>query len=189
MRLKTPRIAPLEQSYWTDEQRAVLEPFAKQGRLYNIFTTLGRNPTALQAFLAWGGYIMRKTQLIARERELVILRIGYLCKAGYEWAQHSRLGKEAGLTDDELERIKIGPASTEWNVRDRLLLQACDELHRDYFISDLTWQTLRGLLNEQQCMDLVFIAGHYTQVCMILNTFGIQLDAGLTADPDLSLPA
>jgi hypothetical protein len=34
-------------------------------------------------------------------------------------------------------------------------------------------------------MDLVFVVGHYTQVCMILNTFGIQLDAGLSADADL----
>jgi 4-carboxymuconolactone decarboxylase len=185
MRLHAPRIEPLKESDWTAEQRAVLEPFAKQGRLYNIFTTLGHNPTALQAFLAWGGYVMRKTQLSARERELAILRVGYLCKAGYEWAQHSRLGKEAGLTDEDLARIKIGPASNEWSERDRLLLQACDELHRDYFIANPTWQALLGHFTQQQCMDLVFVIGHYTQVCMLLNTFGIQLDTGLNADPDL----
>jgi 4-carboxymuconolactone decarboxylase len=189
MRLNTPRISPLTQADWTEEQRAVLEPFTKQGRLYNIFTTLGHNPTALQAFLAWGGYVMRKTQLSARERELAILRVGYLCKAGYEWAQHSRLGKEAGLTDEELARIKIGPASNDWSVRERLLLQACDELHVDYFVSDATWRALLEHFDQRQCMDLVFVIGHYTQVCMMLNTFGIQLDDGLTPDADLSAPA
>lgn len=185
MRLKSPRIEPLKQSDWTDEQRAVLEPFAKQGRLYNVFTTLGHNPTALQAFLAWGGYVMRKTQLNARERELLILRVGYLCKAGYEWAQHSRLGKDAGLTDAELACIKVGPSS-HWNERDRLLLQACDELHRNYFVSDATWSALLERFDRQQCMDLVFIVGHYTQVCMMLNTFGVQLDEGLEPDRDLN---
>ena len=34
-------------------------------------------------------------------------------------------------------------------------------------------------------MDVVFTAAQYTQVSMILNTFGVQLDAGMTLDPDL----
>jgi alkylhydroperoxidase family enzyme len=185
MRLTTPRIAPVAIDTCTDEQRAVLEPFAKQGRLYNIYTTLGHNPAALQAFLSWGSYVLRKSDLNARDRELVILRVGFLCRAGYEWAQHSRLGKQSGLADAEIERIKIGPSATEWNSRDRLLLNATDELHRDYFVGDRTWSALRNVFNERQCMDFVYVIGHYTQVCMILNTFGIQLDADLTADRDL----
>lgn len=34
-------------------------------------------------------------------------------------------------------------------------------------------------------MDLVFTAAQYTQVSMILNTFGVQLDEGQTLDPEL----
>jgi 4-carboxymuconolactone decarboxylase len=34
-------------------------------------------------------------------------------------------------------------------------------------------------------MDLVFTVGQYTQVSMILNSFGVQLDPGQTLDPDL----
>jgi hypothetical protein len=33
-------------------------------------------------------------------------------------------------------------------------------------------------------MDVVFTAGQYTQVCMMLNSFGVQLDEGQTLDPD-----
>lgn len=185
MRLVSARIEPLTLDACDDEQRAVLEPYAKQGRLYNIFATLGRNPQALQAFTAWGGYVLRKTDLPARDRELIILRVGFLCRAGYEWAQHSRLGKQAGLTDDEIARIKIGPSSLEWDPRDRLLLEATDELIRNYFIGDATWKLLKTLFDDRQCADLVYVIGHYTQVCMILNTFGIQLDADLELDPDL----
>jgi 4-carboxymuconolactone decarboxylase len=185
MRLTTPRIAPVPQERWDDAQRQALEPFAQRNQLFNLYTTLGHNPDALSAFLAWGSYVLRRSSLPARERELVILRVGYLCQAGYEWAQHSRLGRQAGLSDAELERIKVGPDSAEWNFQDRILLTATDELHRDYFISNDTWHSLSDVLNEQQRMDLVFVVGHYTQVCMILNTFGIQLDGGLSADPDL----
>ena len=185
MRLSEPRIAPVPESEWTEEQRKVLEPFVAQGRLYNIFTTLARNAKALRAFLAWGTYTLNHSSLSPREREIVILRTGFLCKSGYEWAQHVRIGKRAGLTDSEIANIKLGTAASGWSSTDAALLQASDELHRDQFISGLTWKALSGFLTEQQCMDLVFLAGQYTQVSMILNTFGVQLDPDLTLDPDL----
>jgi alkylhydroperoxidase family enzyme len=185
MRLREPRIAALQPDQWNTAQHNVLEPFAERKQLFNIYTTLANNPDALTAFLAWGSYVLRRSSLDPRQRELVILRIGYLCCAGYEWAQHSRLGKQVGLTEVELTRIKIGPQSIDWNSPDRALLTAADELHHDHFVTDATWQLLQSHLTEQQCMDLVFIVGHYTQVCMILNTFGIQLDEGLEPDPDL----
>jgi len=185
MRLSEPRIAPVPEAEWTDEQRKVLEPFVAQGRLYNIFTTLARNPRALKAFLAWGTYTLNHSSLDPRQREIVILRTGFLCKSGYEWAQHVRIDKRAGLTDGEIANIKLGSDAPGWNAADAALLRAADELHRDHFISDATWKALSGFLTEQQRMDLVFLVGQYTQVSMILNTFGVQLDEGLTLDPDL----
>jgi 4-carboxymuconolactone decarboxylase len=185
VRLSEPRIAPVPESEWTDEQRKVLEPFVAQGRLYNIFTTLAHNPKALRAFSIWGAYTLGQSSLAPREREIVILRTGFLCKAGYEWAQHVRIGKQAGLTDAEIANIKIGPDAPGWPARDAILLRAADELHRDRFISDATWKAMGEFLTQQQCMDLVFVAAQYTQVSMILNTFGVQLDSDLTLDPDL----
>jgi alkylhydroperoxidase family enzyme len=185
MRLTAPRIEPLTIDRCNDEQRAILEPFAQQGRLYNIYSTVGHTPAALQGFLAWGSYVLRRTQLDPRERELVILRIGFLCKSGYEWAQHARLGKQHGVTDQELAQLKIGPSDPAWTARERVLLHAADELHRDRFVSQDTWQRLGEFLDMRQQMDLVYVIGHYTQVCMILNTFGIQLDAELQLDEEL----
>lgn len=185
MRLKKPRIAPLQESEWNEEQRKILSPYSERDRLYNIYKTLGHNPDAFQAFTAWGGYVLRRSSLPTRERELVILRVGFLCKAGYEWAQHVRLGQQAGLTDVEVERIKKGSSDPGWNEQDRTLLVAAEELHRDYFISDSTWNALGNTFNDTQRMDLVFTVGQYTQVCMMLNTFGVQLDEGLVGDQEL----
>ena len=185
MRLSKPRVAPLRESEWDEDQRKVLTPYKERGQLYNIYNTLGHNPQALEAFVAWGGYVLRRSSLPAREREIVILRVGWLCKAGYEWAQHRRLGQQAGLTDEEITRVKNTAIVKEWSEQDRALLMATDELHRDYFISDNTWNALHVFFNEKQCMDLVFTVGNYTQVCMMLNTFGVQLDEGLEGDAEL----
>jgi 4-carboxymuconolactone decarboxylase len=110
----------------------------------------------------------------------VILRIGWLCEAEYEWAQHVRIGKQAGLTDDEVHRIKVGPTAKGWSERDVLLLRATDELHKDGCISDATWRGLSKYYNVQQLIDIVFAVGQYSLVSMALNTLGVQLDAGLT---------
>lgn len=190
MRLTSPRIAPVEPADWTDAQRAVLEPLGRrgpvQGPVLNIFRTLARDPEALEAFLAWGNYILsRKNALPPREREIVILRIGLLCRAGYEWTQHVPIGVRAGLTDVEVERIKAGADAPGWSAADAALLRAADELHRDQFITDATWAQLRAHFDEKACMDVVFTAGQYTQVSMILNSFGVQLDEGQTLDPHL----
>ncbi|HPA39826.1 MAG TPA: carboxymuconolactone decarboxylase family protein, partial [Phenylobacterium sp.] len=72
-----------------------------------------------------------------------------------------------------------------WSPADAALLQASDELHHDQFITPATWTALKAHFSDKQCMDLVYTAGQYTQVSMILNTFGVQLDEGQTLDPDL----
>lgn len=186
MRLTAPRIAPVTDAELTENQRAVLGPMIAAGRpVLNIFRTLARAPAALKGFLGWGEYVLsKKNDLPAREREIVVLRIGWLCKAGYEWTQHVPIGVRAGLTEEEIQRIKAG-ADAGWSEADAALIRATDELHRDQFIGDSAWAGLRAHFSDKQCMDLVFTAGQYTQVCMMLNSFGVQLDAGQTLDPDL----
>jgi alkylhydroperoxidase family enzyme len=183
VRLAKPRIAPLTDAELTDDQKEVLKPFGD--RVINIFRTLARAPKALARFNEWGSYVLsRRNDLPPREREIVILRTGFLCKSGYEWTQHVAIGKREGLTDDEIARIKKG-AGAGWSAADAALIRASDELHKDQFIGDATWKTLGEHFTQKQCMDVVFTAAQYTQVSMFLNTFGVQLDTGQTLDPDL----
>ena len=184
MRLTSPRIAPLQNADLDAEQQEIVAPMGD--RVLNIFRTMIQAPKAAKGFLAWGNYVLsKKNDLPAREREIVILRIGYLCKSGYEWTQHVPIGVRAGLTDDEVARIKGGADAGGWSPADQALLRAADELHHDQFITDATWAALKAHFTDKQCMDVVFTAGQYTQVSMILNSFGVQLDAGQTLDPDL----
>ena len=186
MRLTAPRISPVADDTATPEQQAVLAPMAARGPVLNVFRTIANEPDAAKAFLAWGGYILsKKNALPPREREIAILRTGYLCKSGYEWTQHVRIGLDAGLTDTEVAAIKAGPGDPSWGELDRLILQASDELFADKFVSDATWNGLAKHLKPKALMDLVFTVGQYTQVSMFLNSFGVQLDPGQSLDPDL----
>jgi len=187
MHLAAPRIAPIADTHLTPEQTAALAPVRQGARApLNIFRTFAHAPEALTAFLAWGGYVLsKKNTLSARERELVILRTGFLCRSGYEWTQHVAIGLRAELSPAEIDNIKTSAWS--WDPADAALIAACDDLHARQHVSDATWAALRAHFSERQCMDVVFTAGQYTQVCMMLNSFGVQLDEGQTLDADLDL--
>ena len=179
MKLDAPRLKPIPQADWSDEVQKILQPNVAQGSVFNIFKTLAHHPDLLRRWLVFGNHVLFKSTLPPRERELVILRIGWLCEAEYEWAQHVKIGKDAGLTDVEIERIKAGPNARGWNEPDTLLLRATDELRRDAFISDTTWKGLIAHFDTKQLMDVVFAVGQYNLVSMALNTLGVQLDDGL----------
>jgi 4-carboxymuconolactone decarboxylase len=174
-----PRIAPVPREAWNEAQKEFLEPLHQAGRLYNVFSTLANHPDLYREWTTFASYILRKSTLPPRDREILILRIGYLCQAEYEWAQHVRMGKRAGLTDDDLRRIRQGPAAPDLPENERLLLQATDELHEDACVSDATWQALSRTYDMKQMMDIVFTVGEYSLVSMALNSFGVQLDEGL----------
>src|SRR5215470_597064 len=179
MRLAKPRLEPLAEEAWDDETRETLERLKVDGRVFNIFRTLAAHPKLLKKWLVFGNHILNKSTLPPRERELLILRAGWLCRAEYEWGQHVVIGKREGLTDDEINRVKEGPDAPGWSEQDVTLLRAVDELHQQTFISDAVWNRLAASYNKQQLLDLIFTVGQYHLVSMALNTLGVRLDEGI----------
>lgn len=178
MRLTTPRITPLPRSQWSTETQEMLSRLERDGEVFNIFATLARHPDLLRRWLVFGNHVLGKSTLPARERELAILRMGWMCRAEYEWGHHVEIGKQAGLSEDEIKRVREGPDAPGWDAFESSLLRAVDELHADSFISNGTWKALSERYNSQQLLDLIFTAGQYKLVSMALNSLGVQLEDG-----------
>lgn len=187
-RLEAPRVAPLDKEEWTEEQRAILEPLEEQGRLLNIYRTLARHPTLLEAWRTFGGYILSRSTLPPRHREMAMLRIGWLCRSDYEFGQHTRIALRVGLDEEDVRRITAGPDAPGWSAFERTLLRAVDELHEDAFVSDATWQSLEAEYDLEQILDLVFTVGQYNLVSMALNTLGVEREPGVTGFPEAAEP-
>ena len=180
MRMNEPRIAPLADGEGTELQQEFLERTRDPtGYVLNIFATLANHPNLARRWTVFANHVLGKSSLPERERELAILRIGWLCRSGYEWGQHVGFARRAGLSDGEIRRIQTGPEAEGWSDPDRAILRATDDLHRDAHISDPVWADLSQDLTTEQLMDLVFTVGQYNMVSMALNSFGVQ------PDPDL----
>lgn len=179
----SPRIPPLAKDDLSDEAKRALGPLADRENFDNVFATLAQHPDLFRRYTPLGNHILFKSTLGARETEIAILRIGSLNRAEYEFAQHTLMGIDRGLTPDEVARIHDGPAAEGWSPLDRAILLAVDELFAGSKISDETWSELGEFYDTQQMMDLVFTIGVYNLISWSLNSFGVQLDDRLTDHP------
>jgi alkylhydroperoxidase family enzyme len=180
MRLERPRLEPLAMNELDGDLRARFG----DGKILNIFRTLAHHPKLMKRWLVFGNHILGKNTLTPRDRELLILRVGWLCRAEYEWAQHAEIALRSDLIQEEIERVTKGPEAPGWSEAEVALLRAADELVGDAFITDDTWTALTAFYNTKQMMDLVFTVGQYNLVSMALNSLGVQMEDGVTGFPN-----
>lgn len=170
------RLTPLPAGEWDDRTRAALAGLVPRARQNPegagvALATLVRHPDLAKAFFAFSTYLLARSTLPPRVREIAILRVARRRGCAYEWAHHARFAAELGLSEAEIDAAGHGRATAEL---DRAVLAAVEELDDDSTLSDRTWATLGAHLDERQRMDLVFTIGGYCLMAMAFNTFGIE---------------
>jgi len=174
------RLIPVEE---LDAETAKYVRSGDDGPGFNIFRALANHAKLLKRWSVFGGHVLMKSSLSPRERELLILRTGWLCKSPYEFGQHTVIGLASGILPAEIRAITVGPDAPGWSDFDRTLLRAADELVGDKRLSDVTWNALAARYDERQLLDLIFTVGQYTLVSMALNSLRVPLDPGFPGFP------
>lgn len=139
-----------------------------------IFTTLGRNRGLFWGWLHFAGRLMPGGRLPRVDTELVILRVASVRGSAYEWGHHEVLGRRAGLSAGDLERVPLGSSSAGWSDRQSLLLRVTDALLADRDLDDALWTELRAAYDERTCIELVMLVGHYDMLATTLHTLRVQ---------------
>jgi 4-carboxymuconolactone decarboxylase len=177
-RLKTPRIRPLTLEAMTAEQRQLVAPQMRDGKVPNLYATLVVHTRFYEPRLRFGSYIQRESRLPPQSRELLILRTAWLMKSEYEWAHHAIFARDAGLSEAQIARVAQGPQAGEWSDDQRALLLAADELRREAFISDATWKNLSQYYGTEKMLEIIYTVGGYAMTAMAINSLGVQLEKG-----------
>ncbi len=176
------RLTPLPAEQWDDEVRAAFKGMLPRDRQNpegagTALSTLVRHPDLTKAFLGFNVYLLFRSSLPARLREVAILRIAHRRHCAYEWEHHVEMAKAEGLSDADIDAIRqpveLGEAGNEI---DRLAIVAADELDETSNLTDQTWAALGEHLSDRQRMDFVFTVGAYGMLAMAFNTFGVQLE-------------
>ncbi len=150
----------------------------------HVLGLLAHHPALATAYHGFNGHVLFASTITPRQRELLVLRVAHLRDAEYEWAQHALLAGDAGITPDEVEQVRVGPAGEGWSPLEGALLAAADELVADARVGDATWAVLAAELDPRQLLDVVFTVGAYELLAMAFRTFDVELDDDLRSAVD-----
>ena len=71
----------------------------------NLNRALVHSPGATRAFGRLGGFIRNQSKLDPRLREMAILQVGYVARSKYEYSHHIKIGRDFGVSDDDIRAI------------------------------------------------------------------------------------
>lgn len=149
----------------------------------NLYGMMAHNPGLLRLFKPLSSFFGVHGQLPARDREIAILRVAWLNQLPFVWGEHVRLGHQAGLTTEEVERITEGSAAEGWSEHDGAIVRAVEELREWSDISDATWDVLARSWSEGQLVELPVLIGQYQTLGYVQNVLRYPLWEG---NPGLS---
>ena len=137
-----------------------------------------RHPELYKAHMEVAQKYLSDCEIGIRDRELAILRIGWLSQAPFEWGSHVKIAKRNGITSEEIARLIEGSAAPGWSKQDRAIVRAVEELHFDSMITDETWSDLQQFYNDKKLIELVILAGQYKTVAYYQNSLRLPLPEG-----------
>lgn len=183
------RLSPIARQDWSPDMAAFMSEYgaivkgernnAGRPSAANLLGTFAHHPDLTRAFLTFNGHILNGATITERTRELLILRVAHLRRSDYEWAQHTLLAGDAGLSSQEISRVTEGPAAGGWSALDRSLLRATDELVLDGVIGEVTWGELAAEFDNRQLLDIMFTVCAYELLAKVLRSVDVE------PEPDL----
>lgn len=180
-----PRILPLKPEEFSEEVRTLTAEIQKaagvpvDGYIPDYMATVLRYPELCRIHSDLAMLLMAKGALSVRDRELAVLRTGWLTQAPFEWNAHVEMGRRlAGVTREEVDWIIIGSSAPGWNAHERAVLRAVEELFGDAMISDETWAVLAKTWDERQLLEFPVLIGQYAGVAWLQNSLRVRLMPG-----------
>ncbi len=166
------RVPYLDPADLTPENQDLLK------RPINLFRALVHSPNAARGWSAVGHYIRHGSRLDPRLREMAILQVGYLARAPYEWSHHVKIGRDFGVSDDDIRALiaETEGRATSLDPFDKIVLKAAREMAGDLAISDATFAALRAKLDTELVTDLVLTIAFYCAVVRVLATMQIDVE-------------
>jgi 4-carboxymuconolactone decarboxylase len=177
---KPQRIEPLEPEDFDDDARALVISvreslgIKEHSVMPEAFATMLKHPALYRRQMDMGVQLLGKGELNPRERELAVLRVGWLCRAPYEWCQHVDIAKRYGVTAEEVERATRGSSAPGWTEHEAAIVRGVEELLGDQSI----WDVLARTWTERQLLEFLAVVGYYVSIAYSQNALRMRLMPG-----------
>ena len=150
----------------------------------NVFRMVAGTRRGLRPFLQLGSAVL-SSSMDARRREMVVLRVAHATNASYERAQHERLARHAGVTDQEIHAIATEEPVSSLDQEGNLICRVADGVSRDVRLSDHALEQIVDRYGPREASELILLASYYNMVSRFLESTRVELEA----EPPVGLEA
>lgn len=141
----------------------------------NLYRALANHPNIIAAWTEFSNTLRDGTRTPRALRELVILRGAQLSESEYEWAQHLRMARKAGVREAQIAALAKWRASIEFDAREKAAL-AIAEAVTEGRVGDDVYRDAMKHFDHRDYVELAVTAGFYAMVARTLDALGVQLE-------------
>jgi alkylhydroperoxidase family enzyme len=141
----------------------------------NLYRGLANHPKIIAAWTEFANTLRHGSRTPRALRELVILRGAQLSASEYEWAQHLKMARKAGVREAQINALPDWRVSPEFDTKEKAALALAEAVTRGR-VSNEVYQEARRHFDEQDYVELAVTAGFYAMVARTLDALGIPLE-------------
>ncbi|WAC93492.1 carboxymuconolactone decarboxylase family protein [Mycobacterium sp. Aquia_213] len=161
-----------------DRQPEPIREWADRRGNLNVFRLLANAPNVFPGWTQMVDELFASPTFSARMREVIVLRVAHLQGSAYELAQHVRLGRAAGLTEQQLDALATGDLDgTGFSADERAALDVVTELCTTHHLSDDSFAAARAVFGDAALTELLMIVSCYYGLALVLNAADLEIDA------------
>ncbi|MFI6519550.1 carboxymuconolactone decarboxylase family protein [Spirillospora sp. NPDC050679] len=143
------------------------------GRLLGPFNAMLYSPAVGTPLQELGAALRFDTAFSGREREIATLVVAAHWRSDFEWYAHERLGRAAGLTEDELAALREGRAPLLADARERVVHEAARQLAAEHDLTDAVHAEAVATLGRTALVELVALVGYYAALALQMRVFRV----------------
>ena len=172
------RISYIEKSDAAPEALEVYRDLEERGgKVLNPLKALAHSPQLLADWWKMMLTLLFELELDAKLRELALLRIFRLTRCDYCFAEHNRIARRAGVTEDQIANIDAYADHAAFNDLERLVLRYTDLITRENRVEDEVFAALRRHLSEREIVELTFCIGNWNGIARFIVPMGLELES------------
>jgi alkylhydroperoxidase family enzyme len=145
------------------------------GRPVNLYRVLANQPRLVAAWTEFFQSLRAESRTPRALRELMILRSAQLAGSEYEWAQHLRMARKAGVREAQIASLADWRESGEFDDRERACL-ALQEAVVAGRVGDDQYAECARHFGHGEYVELALTAAAYVMVPRVLEALRVPLD-------------
>jgi 4-carboxymuconolactone decarboxylase len=151
------------------------------GRMQGPFNAMLHNPRIGMPLQRLGGVLRFRGSLPARARELVILAVAAACESEFEWWAHVRIGRDVGVTDDEIAAVRSSAPLTLDDPVEQAALDVARSVATSGDLDDEEYVRAQDALGDQMLIETLTLFGYYWMLALQMRIFRVPLPEGAGA--------